>query len=490
MKSHTASGIFSFLSILFFCLIPNLTDLWAQTLPPVLSQTHLSPPYAYRISQWKHLPGHRLQVRISLLDHAVDKADLSIGLLLESAHLQIENIHKVPLPFSISGGESILLDLNDISGCFDENNLSVKGQHQQALTLSGGMLPDGLYRLSFQIFETRSQQKVSVEEIPAVFSLVSANPPIWISPADRSTQMYHQGEICFQWTPGHLNANGLFSTEYTLEIAEVPEGANHWREYFHTLPLIFSEKTDQTMMVYKPEEHSLLIPGKQYAFRVHASCINPDGEFLNIKNEGYSEVRLFYYKEECPPVLSVRIGKVTSSQAEISWNLPPQANSFKLQYRKNGKESASWFTHPQNFEEDSDTAILSHLEPSTGYECRLICHCDYSESEENSIYRFTTLSKDNAHLDCGNHPSGTEQNPDQTPLPQLRIFDQVSAANGFSFDITSVNGSNGKFSGTAITRIPLLGNTGVKVKFKNIYVNTQYQLVSGTFQAETDKDKL
>ena len=56
--------------------------------------------------------------------------------------------------------------------------------------------------------------------------------------------------------------------------------------------------------------------------------------------------------------------------------------------------------------------------------------------------------------------------------------------------IEEATGSNGMFSGSGYTHIPLLSNTGVKVKFKNVFINKDYELVSGTFTAETDKGEL
>ena len=75
-------------------------------------------------------------------------------------------------------------------------------------------------------------------------------------------------------------------------------------------------------------------------------------------------------------------------------------------------------------------------------------------------------------------------------LPSLKKFDQVRSGNGFVFEIEEASGSNGVFSGSGYTHIPLLSNTGVKVKFKNVFINKNYELVSGTFTAETDKGGL
>lgn len=462
----------------------------AQTLSPVLSKTSFQPPYAYNITRWKYLPENRIHVQVSLLDHKVEQAWLSVKMRLESEQLEITNYQATPLPFPWKGGESLTLTLRELLPCLEETNMSISGNHREAFLRSGGMLPDGTYRLYFEIFETRSMQKVSIEEAPAIIHLLSAQPPIINIPEDNLTFYHTQEPIRFQWTPRHLGIAGYFQTEYTFELAEIPPGVNHWREYFHTLPVIHTEETSSPWFSYNPQEHPLLIPGCQYAFRVHARCYNAEGELLNIRNNGYSEVRRFYYEEICQEVPSLEITDISSTRAKVSWTVPPQVRSFKLQYRKNGKPTATWFTHKEELTHGSEVAWLENLEPATGYECRLISRCDYSESKDNRIYRFTTLSKDNAQIECGKHPLGNGEMKDQTPLAQLRRFDHVKVNSGFIFEIEEVSGQNGIFSGTANTRIPLLGNTGVQVTFKNIFVNSNYELVSGTFQACTDKDGL
>lgn len=477
----------------FILLVPALSgagaSLQGQTVSPVSSRVMLQAPYYYQWHQWSQMPDSRMHLYLRLLDTRVENATLFLRMRIVSDNIVIENPRPLPMPISISGGEEVYLDAGMLAAYFLPANVQTSGNASRDFSLNGGVLPDGLYQLYFEAYEARSGSKVSLNEMPAMFTLLAGEPPFINSPAANDTLYYNrQPSIRFQWTPRHIAAGG-FQTEYNFEIAEIPEGVSAWEEYFHTLPLIHQEHTSQTYLDYGqslPE----LTPGSQYAFRIQATGTTPDGEQLYIKNNGCSEVQRFYYEEHCPIVPQLRIENISSTRAVVRWTEPIEARSYKLQYRKNGKPDARWFTHGEELMQGDTEAVLEDLEPSTGYECKLSVQCAYSRSKNDIVYRFTTLSADNAHLDCGNHPNSSNPDRDQTPLESLRKFDQVRTANGFVFEIEEATGSDGMFSGSGYTHIPLLSNTGVKVKFKNVFINKNYELVSGTFTAETDKGGL
>lgn len=479
------SGLF-----LSFLGIPGAeATIQAQTISPVSSRTMLQAPYLYQWHQWSQMPDDRLHLYLRLLDTKVENATLFLRMRMVSDNLSIENARPLPIPISISGGEEVYLDAGMLAAYFFPAHVQVSGNASRDFSMNGGVLPDGLYQLYFEAYEAQSGSKVSLNEIPSMFTLLAGEPPFLNTPQAEDTIYYgRQASIRFQWIPRHL-ATPAFQTEYHFELAEIPQGVSSWEEYFHTLPLIHQEQTGQTFLDYGqtlPE----LIPGTQYAFRVQASGTSADGEQLYIKNNGYSEVRRFYFEEHCPIVPQLRIENISSTRAVVRWTEPIEAQSYKLQYRKNGKPDARWFTYGEELMQGDTEAVLEDLEPSTGYECKLIVQCAYSQSKNDIVYRFTTLSADNAHLDCGNHPNSSNPDRDQTPLESLRKFDQVRTANGFVFEIEEATGSDGMFSGSGYTHIPLLSNTGVKVKFKNVFINKNYELVSGTFTAETDKGEL
>ncbi len=470
---------------LFFLLFPCHGSGNGQTVSPVYSQTSLQAPYYYRLHDWSTMPPDRIRVRIRLLDNKVENATLYLRMKMVSNNLTIENNRPLPIAVHLSGGEETELDGGQLSAYFQPSNLQYSGKAREEFLQSGGLLPDGVYRLSFEIYEAMSGNKVSVQETPALFTILASEPPILNLPQTESVLYYgKQNHIRFMWTPRHLQAAGFFQTVYSFELSQIPEGARNWKEYFHTLPRILKEECTQPFLDYGASR-PLLVPGKQYAFRVRAICTNAAGENLYIKNEGYSEVFMFYYEEDCPIVPQLRITGISSKQALVSWTEPTEAKTYRLQYRKNGNANARWFNCKEDLRAGISSARLTDLEPSTGYECRLTVTCDYSQSKNDVIYRFTTLSDDNTQLQCGKHPDVGGSEIDPAPLPALRVFDQVRTANGFVFEIEEATGENGMFSGNGYTHIPLLANTGVKVKFKNVFINKNYELVSGVVKAET-----
>lgn len=488
MKRHSFFKKLSALLLLLPAFLAGSSN--GQTVSPVSSQTFLQAPYLYNINHWPRMADDRLQLRLRLLDTRVDQASLLLRMRMVCESLSLENPMPLPIPVSLSGGEEIQLNAHDLHAYFLPSNLVYGGNGQQAFLQSGGMLPDGVYRLYFEVYEAKSGNKVSIQESPAIFKLVAGEPPLINTPHYGSTQYYgKQNAIRFQWTPRHLHVAGFFLTEYTFEIAEIPEGAENWKEYFHTLPLIHRTATSQAFFDYGPE-HPQLIPGKRYAFRVHARCSNAENEELYIKNNGYSEVFLLYYEENCPIVPQLRITNIRATTATLEWSEPVEAKSYTLLYRKNGKPDARWFKLKEELPAGTSMAKLTELEPATGYECKLTVQCDYSQSENDAVYRFTTLASDNAGLKCGKHESKESEPKNPTPLKQLHRFDQVRTSNGFIFEIEEAEGKDGIFSGSGYTHIPLLANTGVRVKFKNIFVNKDYELVSGVFTAEKDKNGL
>lgn len=461
-----------------------------QTVSPVYSQTTLLAPYYYRLHDWSMMPDNRMRVRIRMLDNKVENATLYLRMKMVSNSLTIENPRPLPIAVRLSGGEETELDAGRLRPYFLAANLQYSGKAREEFLQSGGVLPDGVYRICFEIYEAVSGNKVSVQEIPALFTLLASEPPFLNLPLSQSVIYYgKQNHIRFMWTPRHLQAAGFAQTVYSFELSQIPEGAQNWKEYFHTLPRILKEECSQPYFDYGPAQPQL-IPGKQYAFRVRASCTNAAGESLHIGNEGYSEVSMFYYEEDCPAIPQLRITGISSKQALVSWTEPTEAKAYKLQYRKNGNPNARWFNCKEELTAGTCSVPLTDLEPSTGYECRLTVTCDYSQSQNDVIYRFTTLSDDNTQLQCGKHPQVSGSEKDRTPLPVLRMFDQVRTANGFVFEIEEAEGQDGLFSGSGYTHIPLLANTGVKVKFKNVFINRNYELVSGVFKAEASTSEL
>ncbi|MDE7357026.1 MAG: hypothetical protein K2M74_01155, partial [Bacteroidales bacterium] len=183
----------------------------AQTVSPVFSQTTLLAPYSYKLQDWSRLPDERLQVRLRLLDTRVESSTLYLKMEMEANGIKIENPMPLANGIPLAGGEEITLNASRLSMYFLPANLSLSGTRAQEVRISDGVLPDGIYTLRFRVYEATTGNLVSVQEMPAMFTLVSGEPPLITSPAENETLWFSDPcHIRFQWMARHLQYAGGF----------------------------------------------------------------------------------------------------------------------------------------------------------------------------------------------------------------------------------------------------------------------------------------
>ncbi|MDE7150538.1 MAG: hypothetical protein K2O01_09125 [Bacteroidales bacterium] len=457
--------------------------LQAQSIPPVRSHTTCHPPHPHSLPDWFLRHDDAFTLQIDLLDASVPTATLKLRMVLASDRLRLENSRPLPRTFNVRGGEPLILRSDELREYFNIQNLAFSGMTRQQYLQNGERLPDGFYQLSFEVYEAASGVKVSLYETPGTFRLISCEPPLLYSPADRSV-LQKQGatHIVFGWTPRHAAQTSLMNTEYRLELKRIPEHfQGDWQSRFDELGTVYSQTTDQTSLVYNDALPPLEI-GQRYAFRVQASGHDRNGQEIVFSNRGYSEIFCFTYKAYCPALTQWRVDSVTAFTARLHWPEDPLDAGYRLQYRKADVPDAAWF--PTEIPLGETTHVLYPLEPATAYECTFQRRCEDGWSEPDRLQRFKTPDEKPVELKCGEHPTTTPPATDETDaLPVLRKFDRVKTQSGFEAVIDEVEGYDGYFSGTAHTYVPLLDNTGIKLTFSRIFVNKAYELVSGTFKA-------
>lgn len=469
------------------CLLPLLFWpggwLHAQSIPPVRSLTTCHAPHQHRISDWFLRHDDAFTVHIDLLDASVPSAALKLRMVLTSDRVRIENSQPLPRTFTIVGGDPLTLRSDELRDCFNIQNLSFSGMTRQQYLQNGERLPDGFYSLTFEVFEAASGVKVSLHETPGIFRLLSCEPPLIYSPADASV-LQKQGatHIVFGWTPRHGAQSAFMETEYRFELKRIPQDyRGDWQSRFDGLATVYSLTTDQTSFVYNDALPPLEV-GLRYAFRVQATGHDKNGGEIVFSNNGYSETCCFTYQAYCPAVTQWRVDSVTAFTARVFWPEDPLDRAYRLRYRKADVADAAWF--PVDLSLGEQACTLYPLEPATAYECTFQRQCDDGWSEPDRVQRFRTPEEKPVELKCGEHPATAPPVLDaESALPVLRLFDHVKTQNGFVFVIDEVEGYDGYFSGKAHTYVPLLDNTGVKVTFSRIFVNKDYELVSGTFKA-------
>ncbi len=476
--------------LIYTLLLGTVGGLHAQSLPPVRSNTIFNPPYLHRIPDWFRRSDNAFSLQIDLLDASVPAATLRLRMVLTSDRVRIENSQPLPRTFRLGGGETLTLRSDELYDYFNLQNLVFSGMTKQQYLQNGERLPDGFYRLAFEVYEAASGVKVSLHETPGMFRLVSCEPPLPYAPADQSViQKQGATQIVFGWTPRHAAQAGFMETEYRFELKRIPEHfQGDWQSRFDELGTVYSQTTDQTTLVYNDAMPPLEV-GLRYAFRIQASGRDGNGNEIVFANHGYSEVFGFAYKAYCPALTQWRVDSVTAFTARVNWPEDPLDMAYRLQYRKADVAGAAWF--PVEIPLGETRYTLYPLEPATAYECTLQRRCEDGWSEPDRVQRFKTLEEKPENLKCGEHPQTEAPVVNEADaLPVLRMFDHVKTQSGFEVVIDEVEGYDGYFSGTAHTYVPLLDNTGIKLTYSRIFVDKDYRLVSGTFKAAKSGRKL
>jgi Fibronectin type III domain len=276
--------------------------------------------------------------------------------------------------------------------------------------------------------------------------------------------------IIFNWTPRHMGSpNAAFQTEYEFTLVELWDTGVLPEAAFGTMPPLYQTTTQSTTLLYGPAEPPLL-PGKRYAWRIRAKAKQGADEFDVFLNNGYTEIFYFTLQEDCQPpqqpTATVKDGRVT-----ITWVAQPKMFEYLVEYREAGKPDAQWF----NIKTTNTTATIQDAVPGRKYEYRVGGSCSLGNTSIGDTHGFEMPAKDTLNQNCGLLPDIRIVN--QTPIQQLQPDEQIMAGD-FPVRLMQVKGA-GSFSGKGYITIPFLGYNRLKVKFDNIKVNTDRQLIDG-----------
>jgi hypothetical protein len=479
------------------CIFSSFFIRAQNIISPVRSQTVIYSGLSRDIAKWTAQGGSNMELRLSMLDINVANAIVKIKMILEfsggtTGSGKIENPVPLSIPINITGGEEKILYTEDLAPFFSLSNLLFQGYSFTQYQKNGNALPEGNYTMRFEVYEYYSGAKVSRIEMPARFYFHSPDVPILTSPLQN--EIFHTDvplQFFFRWTPRHTGSAADFTNSiYTLEVAQVSKNFHsNINLYFNTFPRIYQTETENTYYYFNGN-NALLEAGNTYAYRVRAQCFNGSGEELVLKNNGYSEVRTFSLKERCIGIKDLSVIPREES-ALLRWTPSPNAALITLHYRKKG---GRWFSMPLGSNDAS--AEIRNLESGTEYQCKISASCAFDDAgggavnENDPVVTFHTMFLRNQtnKNNCGETVAASERATDSLFI--LRRFDKVKTASGLTISIEDVTGENGIFSGTGYTHIPLLANTGLKVTFKKIHINKNYELVRGEFITSSSRRKL
>ncbi|MDX9694678.1 MAG: fibronectin type III domain-containing protein [Bacteroidales bacterium] len=441
---------------------------------PVQLNTQLIPPYSLRLSDYVAPGTNRIGLNMLLTDLNELNYQVRLELTIEGNGITIKTSPLFnPQPIILDGGVPQYFTSSDLAAWFDPQNLDFSGYSKSAY-LSSGRLPEGVYRFYFTVLDYNKHIRVS-NNIPVTAWLMLNDPPLINLPfPNHKVEHIDPQNIVFQWTPRHTaSPNSAFSAEYEFTLVEIwPEGRDPNNAIQTSIP-VYQTTTTNTTLVYGLAE-PFLEPGKQYAYRVQARDV--DGRDM-FKNNGYSEVRMFTFGEECKPITNITSEVKRFNEALISWTPGFTNTSFTVRYRKANTPSAEWFEE-NRFVSD---VTLNDLQAQTTYEYQVMAYCGTYDSDYSDIQTFTTPEPAVSSFECGKSADSTLI-ANTTPLPVLRKRDFIWSGD-FMVQITEVSGGNGNFSGKGLALVPYLGFVKLAVEFESIKVNTEKQVFEGEIKS-------
>ncbi|WP_143056626.1 fibronectin type III domain-containing protein [Chitinophaga sp. YR573] len=453
---------------------------------PVRVQVQTLQPVSAQLSNLYN--GSQARMIVTLLNTDLQKPTLNVRLRLNikgtTVSLRNRDYGSYPL-VQLDAGLPVQLSLNDLAPYFNLDNMEISGIPRSQL-LQSGKLPDGFYTFCVDVVEANSGQLISNDK-------QSCAPPVWISTSEPPLlNLPRKGEavafreplnIVFNWTPRHMGSpNAAFLTEYEFTLVELWDTAILPEAAFGTMPPLYQTNTNATTLLYGPAEPPLL-PGKRYGWRIRAIAKLGADVFDVFTNNGYSEIFYFTLQEDCQPPQQVA-ATVANGEATITWAPQPKMFEYLVEYREQDNDKAEWF----NVKSDSTQAVIRDAIPGHKYEYRVGGSCSLGSKTLGELHAFEMPAK-NA-VDSGSCGLLSDiKLANDTALKTLKPDDQIMAGD-FPVRFMTLKNSGASYSGTGYITIPFLGYNRVKVKFDNIQVNTNRQLMKGMLMTTFDSTKL
>ena len=490
-------GYFMKYFLIFLLVINGIFGSVSAQQYPVRLVPVVFPPYNVRLSDYALNSEPKLQLQVLMTDLLEPPHKTGIKFSLESGGrvIAVSNPFINGLePFMLQPGNNISLSNLDLKPLFKLKNLSGISPANYAKAL-----PDGLYQYCFQAYDFYTKNNLSQKSCASVYQVLY-EPPFLNLPqkGEKVTKKAEFQGVVFNWSPRQVAPN----TKYIFTLKEIWDKQRDPVSAFLAARVLWKEESFAPSLYYGVDK-TQLIPGKRYAWQVQAVSGTPQYNHSPIqeggvyKNNGLSEIFFFDYVENCPVPAFLMAKTAARGRAEIQWMLQGASSKrFRVEYRKKGS-SSPWLSETSY----QTSAILSGLENNTEYEYRVGAVCGENKNFDpndlsladafaySGVQYFTTnFSNQNKNsAQCGVMPHVDLAN--KKPYDRQLTPNEVFTAGDFPVTVISAQGTAGNYTGEGFIQVPYLADTKIKVKFNNIQLNSDKQLINGTVETTYDANE-